>query len=413
MPPDLGAAAYARANGFRYVEEQHNADCLKHALNNLFFSTDRLQDDAFDGKRGLTLEVARLLSAERGYWDFDKIKWFVDATFGDQLRVDPQYFYDAFGPKEFVERLKHGDVVGAVLHVSCIHHARPDHYVAIALRDSGYDIIDSIPPTADRQLVSGRDIVVTGDAQRGFVVTELEGRPLERKFLASSGPSTLCYIRKEPFSPLLQAEELLQVLRDQHRRDVRGVTFITAAPTAAAAEPSQLGSASPQSAQEEDRLVADLAPTACRASGVFDNAEVNSVVDYIIGSEAVEAAGGCIIGSDKSVSDHFDVDDSEKHLAHCNLTTCVLKHGYDTNPLTSKWQVSLTSTLGRDWPTHPAVEFKMPGPGGRTIFAEIPRERYPLAKQGDSFRLVMAGATLVFSEQHLQRAPLWSAHPIP
>ena len=110
---------------------------------------------------------------------------------------------------------------------------------------------------------------------------------------------------------------------------------------------------------------------------------------------------------------HFDVDDSEKHLAHCNLTTCVLKHGYDTNPLTSKWQVSLTSTLGRDWPTHPAVEFKMPGPGGRTIFAEIPRERYPLAKQGDSFRLVMAGATLVFSEQHLQRAPLWSAHPIP
>ena len=41
------------------MEEQHNADCLKHALNNLLFSTDRLPDDAFDGKRGLTLEVDR------------------------------------------------------------------------------------------------------------------------------------------------------------------------------------------------------------------------------------------------------------------------------------------------------------------------------------------------------------------
>jgi hypothetical protein len=64
MPPDLRAAAVARASGFRYVEEQHNADRLKHALNNLLFSTDRLPDDAFDGKRGLTLDVARLVSGE-------------------------------------------------------------------------------------------------------------------------------------------------------------------------------------------------------------------------------------------------------------------------------------------------------------------------------------------------------------
>ena len=49
MPQGLGAAAYARARGFRYVEEQHNTDCLKHALNNLLFSTDRLADAAFDG----------------------------------------------------------------------------------------------------------------------------------------------------------------------------------------------------------------------------------------------------------------------------------------------------------------------------------------------------------------------------
>ena len=75
-----GAAAFARAHGFRYVEEQHNADCLKHALSNLLFSTDRLPDDMFDGKRGLTLVVARLVSQERDYWDFDMIKWFVAAT---------------------------------------------------------------------------------------------------------------------------------------------------------------------------------------------------------------------------------------------------------------------------------------------------------------------------------------------
>jgi hypothetical protein len=260
MLPDLGAAAYARANGFRYVEEQYNADCLKHALNNLFFSTDRLPDAAFDGKRGLTLEVARLLSAERGYWDFDMIKWFVAATFGPELLVDAQYFCDAFGPTEFVERLKHRDVVGAVLHVRCIGHRRPDHYVALVPSGDGYDIIDSIPPSADRQLVRGRDTEVTGDPQSGFVVTKLHGRPLERKFLASIGPSMLCYIRTERLSPLLHAEEVLQVLRDQDRRGVQGVAYITAAPTATAAEPSRLGSASPQSAQDEEmgRLLDDL-----------------------------------------------------------------------------------------------------------------------------------------------------------
>ena len=262
MPQGLGAAAYARARGFRYVEEQHNTDCLKHALNNLLFSTDRLADAAFDGKRGLTLEVARLLSGELGYWDLDMIKLFVPATFGPQLRVDTQYFFPhAFGPKEFVDRLNDPYIVGAVAHVRCIDLQRPDHYVAITPRDYGYDIIDSIPPSADRQLVRGRDIEVTGDAQSGFLVTKLDDRPLERNFLTScGGESMLCYIRKEPLSPLLQAEEVLGVLRYQHGRDVRGVAFITAAPTAAAAEPSQLGSASPQSAQEEDmgRLVDDL-----------------------------------------------------------------------------------------------------------------------------------------------------------
>ena len=161
MPPDLGAAAFARAHGFRYVEEQHNADCLKHALNNLLFSTDRLPDDVFDGKRGLTLEVARLVSQERDYWDFDIIQSFVAATFGDQLHVDSQYFHpDAFGAEEFVERLKRSDSVGAVLQVRCMDLQRPDHYIALVPRENGFDIIDSIPHTPDRALVRGRDTEV-------------------------------------------------------------------------------------------------------------------------------------------------------------------------------------------------------------------------------------------------------------
>ena len=131
---------------------------LKHALNNLLFSTDRLPDDMFDGKRGLTLEAARLVSRERDYWDFDIIKCIVAATFGDQLHIDDQYFHpDAFGAEEFVERLKRPDSVGAVLHVRCMvpHLGRADHYVALVLRENGFDIIDSIPHTPDRELVRG------------------------------------------------------------------------------------------------------------------------------------------------------------------------------------------------------------------------------------------------------------------
>ena len=82
----------------------------------------------FDGKRGLPLEVARLVSQERDYWDFDIIQSFVAATFGDQLHVDSQYFHpDAFGAEEFVERLKRSDSVGAVLQVRCmdLRRARP------------------------------------------------------------------------------------------------------------------------------------------------------------------------------------------------------------------------------------------------------------------------------------------------
>jgi hypothetical protein len=229
MPPDLGAAAFARAHGFRYVEEQHNADCLKHALNNLLFSTDRLPDDAFDGKRGLTLEVARLVSQERDYWDFGMIKWFAAATFGDHLHVDAQYFHpDAFGAEEFVERLKRPDSVGAVLQVRCMDLRRPDHYVALVPRENGFDIIDSIPHTPDRVLVRGRDTEVAGDDQSGFVVTKLHGRPLERNFLASWGEGMLCCIRMEPLSPLLRAEEVLPTLRFLHGRQVCGVAFITA-----------------------------------------------------------------------------------------------------------------------------------------------------------------------------------------
>ena len=259
MPPDLGAAAFARAHGFRYVEEQHNADCLKHALNNLLFSTDRLPDDAFDGKRGLTLVVARLVSQERDYWDFDMIKWFAAATFGDHLHVDAQYFHpDAFGAEEFVERLKRPDSVGAVLQVRCMDLRRPDHYVALVPREIGFDIIDSIPHTPDRVLVRGRDTEVAGDDQSGFVVTKLHGRPLERNFLASWGEGMLCCIRMEPLSPLLRAEEVLPTLRFLHGRQVCGVAFITAAHTATAAEPSQVVSASPPSAPEVDILIEEL-----------------------------------------------------------------------------------------------------------------------------------------------------------
>jgi hypothetical protein len=115
------------------------------------------------------------VSGERDYWDFDIVKCFVAATFGTQLHVDAQYFHPGFGAEELVERLKHPDSVGAVLHVRCMDPRlrRPDHYVALVPRENGFDYIDSIPHTPDRRLVRGRD--TEEDLQASCVLCENAG----------------------------------------------------------------------------------------------------------------------------------------------------------------------------------------------------------------------------------------------
>ena len=106
------------------------------------------------------------------------------------------------------------------------------------------------------------------------------------------------------------------------------------------------------------------------------------------------------------------MQDSGTLLGHHNVKGCTLsKHHYDPDVVRGKWQVSLRSTLSNHW-THDAdVEFTFPC--GRIIWSKIPLERYPSSKAHDTFRVVSAGVTLVFSEEHLQRAPLWSAHQMP
>jgi hypothetical protein len=44
------------------------------------------------------------------------------------------------------------DSVGALFHVRCMDRRLADHYVALVPRENGFDIIDSIPHTPDRQL---------------------------------------------------------------------------------------------------------------------------------------------------------------------------------------------------------------------------------------------------------------------
>ena len=73
--------------------------------------------------------------------------------------------------------------------------------------------------------------------------------------------------------------------------------------------------------------------------------------------------------------------------------------------------MSFRSTLSSHWTRDADVEFKFPC--GRSISTKIPHERYPSSMAGNTFRLISAGVTNVFSEEHLQRAPLWSAHQMP
>ena len=111
--------------------------------------------------RDLTLdsEVARLVSRERDYWTstLSNASWLPPSAISSTSTIN--YFHpDAFGAEEFVERLKHPDSVGADLHVRCMvpHLGRADHYVALVARENGFDIIDSIPHTPDRELVRER-----------------------------------------------------------------------------------------------------------------------------------------------------------------------------------------------------------------------------------------------------------------
>ena len=106
------------------------------------------------------------------------------------------------------------------------------------------------------------------------------------------------------------------------------------------------------------------------------------------------------------------LQDSLALLGHCNVKSCTLsKHVYDPDLVRGKWQVSFRSTLTSLWTPDADVDFKFPC--GRSISTKIPHERYPSSMAGNTFRLISAGVTNVFSEEHLQRAPLWSAHQMP
>ena len=108
-------------------------------------------------------------------------------------------------------------------------------------------------------------------------------------------------------------------------------------------------------------------------------------------------------------SKYFDVENSRQDLSHSRADKCMLnKNPYDPK---GHWQVSHVSVLGSNWTKDDNVEFKLPG--GRSYFVEIPVSRYPTAKVGDKFRLVVGGISHVFSEEHLLRAPLWETHKMP
>ena len=108
-------------------------------------------------------------------------------------------------------------------------------------------------------------------------------------------------------------------------------------------------------------------------------------------------------------SKYFDVDNSKRDLGHSKADRCMLKrHPYDPK---GHWLVSHASVLGSNWTKDDNVEFKLPS--GRSYYVEIPVARYPTAKVGDKFRLVVGGISHVFSEEHLLRAPLWGTHKMP
>jgi hypothetical protein len=108
-------------------------------------------------------------------------------------------------------------------------------------------------------------------------------------------------------------------------------------------------------------------------------------------------------------SKYFDVDNSKRDLSHSKADKCMLKkHPYDPK---GHWVLSHASVLGSNWTKDDNVEFKLPS--GRSYYVEIPVARYPTAKAGDKFRLVVGGLSHVFSEEHLLRAPLWGTHKMP
>ncbi len=128
-----------------------------------------------------------------------------------------------------------------------------------------------------------------------------------------------------------------------------------------------------------------------------------------VGDDVAQASKARKKSSCKFCSAHFDVEDSERDLSHCRADKCMLKkYPYDPN---GHWLLSLVSVLGSSWTKDDPVQFNFPG--GRSIFAQVPLTRYPTAKEGDKFRLVLGGLSHVFSEEHLQRAPLWEKHKMP
>ena len=93
-------------------------------------------------------------------------------------------------------------------------------------------------------------------------------------------------------------------------------------------------------------------------------------------------------------SKYFDVDNSQRDLSHSKADKCMLKrHPYDPK---GHWLVSHASVLGSNWTKDDNVEFKLQS--GHSYYVEIPVARYPTAKVGDKFRLVV-GASLMCSRR--------------
>ena len=233
--PD-GAGAFLRTQGLHVVEVQVDSQCLRHSLNNLMLGTERVTHAELPvvDLVGLSQEIAERLpnNSDRGYWDLETIKMFGAAMFGARYIVETRYFHAHYGDAEFAEQLQRPGTLGAVLHIRCRDGLRQDHYVPVVPRgnNDGYSIDDSDASSPSRQLVDAPQIEVTGNLEKGFVVTKLFGWPVERKFLTCC--KGLNVVALQPIPALRQATALLPTLRAIDKRDILGVAFIERPPSA-------------------------------------------------------------------------------------------------------------------------------------------------------------------------------------